>query len=726
MREDALLGRELAGFRVEALIGRGGMGRVYRATQQSLGRVVALKILAPELAENDEFRRRFLYEARLAGSLEHAHVLPVYDAGKAEGYLFLAMRLVEGASPDLGSLIAREGPLRPERAVQLLEHAASALDAAHAKGLVHRDVKPGNLLLAGDHLYLTDFGVAKPVAARRELTRTGVFIGTLDYASPEQIQNEPLDGGTDIYALGAVFYQCLTGQVPFERPSEYLVMQAHLTELVPRPSEMRTDLPAGLDEVVAMAMAKERDERYRSGKRMAEAARAALEVRYLRATPPTMIAPVPAPLPIQMDAEQEQGRTRLRFDIARVAGSVLVLAALGLSAWAFITNQTQSSLPSQTPLASTRPVALTAAPSPAVEPTATTTPVSAPIWDLIERANLAEIIALEQVDAAPFECCYAGEQLEGRRRLISGMRATERKMISTLEDLQFVGEPVPVGDEGWFLQRTVEVWSSVEYRQGAETTRSTPRPIPQNYTLALVDDRWLIVDHEFEPVIRALGCPSSVGVSQVATCVPSVDGDGDGMTYRWSAPSGSPSTTELPGFATALGVVGVADVSLRVCDPSLYCDERTDTIQVSTSVVPRVPLKPTSATAFEVERTECSSDICPEGPEGLSVTWTLPSSVADVLGSRIYMGVPLEAGATCVPNTLVFQLMHRTGFGGPSGSITVRLHERGEGPPRGGSVQQLYRQFPAWWKDAYCVAVALFGAEAESPRVAATVRPRAH
>lgn len=308
MRDDVLVGHQIGGFLVESLIGRGGMSRVYLAQQLSLDRRVALKILSGELSADADFRARFLREARLASSLEHPNILPVYDAGEHEGLLFMAMRYVDGS--DLAAQIAAHGPMSPEQALHYIAQAASALDAAHAVGLVHRDVKPANMLLSGQHLYLTDFGIAKAVTARRDLTRTGMFVGTLDYAAPEQIRNEPLDGRADMYSLGCVLFQCLTGQVPYDRPSEYGVMQAHLTEPVPSLRLQRPDVATSVDEVIAVALAKEPDARYRSGRHFVEALRSALLPSNTSATriveAPSLRSTVAAPLPIPVATPKQE------------------------------------------------------------------------------------------------------------------------------------------------------------------------------------------------------------------------------------------------------------------------------------------------------------------------------------------------------------------------------------------------------------------------------------
>jgi serine/threonine protein kinase len=267
-------GTMLAGYEIEDVAGRGGMGVVYRARDRALERMVALKVIAPELAEDGRFRERFLREVRLAASLEHPHILPVYAAGNEDGQLYLAMRYVEG--DDLGQLV-RQDWLDPEAALAILAQVGSALDAAHARGLVHRDVKPGNILLDAAHqAYLCDFGLARPTAPGSGLTRTGELLGTPDYLAPEQIRAEPVDGRTDQYALGCILYQCLSGEAPFPRESELQLMWAHMFEEPPSASEKRPQLPPELDLVIARAMAKDPEERFGSCTDLVGAARAAL------------------------------------------------------------------------------------------------------------------------------------------------------------------------------------------------------------------------------------------------------------------------------------------------------------------------------------------------------------------------------------------------------------------------------------------------------------------
>jgi DNA-binding beta-propeller fold protein YncE len=261
-------GATFAGYRIESLVGRGGMGVVYRATDLTLQRPVALKLIAPELAQDEHFRGRFLREPRLAASLDHPGVVPIYEAGEWKGQLYLAMRYVEGS--DLRSVLKRAGTLSPEHTVVVLAQVADALDAAHRRGLVHRDVKPANVLLDDDgHAYLTDFGITKQLGSGSTDTR-GV-VGTLDYLAPEQIRGEGVDARADCYALACVLYQCLTGASPFRRATEAETLWAHVQEEPPPLPEF----PA-LDPVLRRGLAKDRDARPGSCAELVDAAATAL------------------------------------------------------------------------------------------------------------------------------------------------------------------------------------------------------------------------------------------------------------------------------------------------------------------------------------------------------------------------------------------------------------------------------------------------------------------
>ena len=275
---DMALGSVFAGHRIESVAGRGGMGVVYSATQIALDRTVALKVIAPGLMDDDEMRRRFVRESKVAASIDHPNVIPIYYAGEDEGVAYIAMRYVAG--DDLRSLVRRERRLEPERAARIVSQVAAALDAAHAAGLVHRDVKPANILLGpDDHVYLTDFGLTKHALSVGSATKSGHWVGTLDYVAPEQIRGERVDARADIYALGCVLFLMLTGAVPFSHDGEEARLWAHLSEDPPAPSERVPGLPPEMDEVVARAMAKQPDDRFPSAGDLGRAAVAALAGR---------------------------------------------------------------------------------------------------------------------------------------------------------------------------------------------------------------------------------------------------------------------------------------------------------------------------------------------------------------------------------------------------------------------------------------------------------------
>ena len=254
------VGTTIAEYVVEEPIGSGGMGEVYRARDERLGRRVALKVLLRRLADDPGFRERLLRESRLAASLDHPNVVPVYEAGEADGRLFIAMRYVDGT--DLKALLRRQGALDPARAIALAAQVAAALDAAHALGLVHRDVKPSNVLIdqqgGREHVYLADFGLTQSASDREPAD--GSLMGSVDYVAPEQIRGEEVDGRADVYALGCLLFEMLTGSVPFTGVSEVAVVYAHLDEEPPSASERLPGLPPAVDGVLRRAMAKERED----------------------------------------------------------------------------------------------------------------------------------------------------------------------------------------------------------------------------------------------------------------------------------------------------------------------------------------------------------------------------------------------------------------------------------------------------------------------------------
>jgi serine/threonine protein kinase len=250
-------GSRIAGYRLEERIGHGGMAVVFRARDEQLGRLVALKILAPALAGDAEFQRRFISESRAAAAIDDPHIVPVFAAGEADGMLFIAMRYVAGG--DAQSMLNREGPLPPGRVAAIISPVASALDAAHRAGLVHRDVKPSNMLMdvlpgRPDHVYLSDFGVSKVVASTSRMTTAGTIIGTLGYMSPEQIRGTPVDGRADQYALACSAFELLTGTLPFQRDEPTAEMYAHLSEPPPKLTSRLPGLPPAVDGVLTRCL----------------------------------------------------------------------------------------------------------------------------------------------------------------------------------------------------------------------------------------------------------------------------------------------------------------------------------------------------------------------------------------------------------------------------------------------------------------------------------------
>src|SRR3954452_2739464 len=264
------IGEELAGYRIEDVAGRGGMGVVFRAEHLHLGRIVALKVLTADLAGNRSFRQRFVREAQTAARLDHPNIVPVFDAGDADGLLYIAMKYIDGV--DLGHVVDTEERLSPQRTVDLLTDIADALDVSHGAGLVHRDVKPGNVLVDNRRSYLTDFGLTKRIASRTALTAAGRTVGTAAYLAPEQIRGQDVDARTDIYAFGCVLYECLTGDVPFTRDTDMAVLWAHLEQDPDPPSSRVSELPKGLDAVFAKALAERKEDRFTSAGELMRAA----------------------------------------------------------------------------------------------------------------------------------------------------------------------------------------------------------------------------------------------------------------------------------------------------------------------------------------------------------------------------------------------------------------------------------------------------------------------
>ncbi|HKV69452.1 MAG TPA: serine/threonine-protein kinase, partial [Gaiellales bacterium] len=276
MPAEPMVGTEFAGYRLNAVISRTNMSVVYTAEHPRLGHAVALKVLAPDLASNDRFRERFVSESRMAAGIRHPNVIPIYDAGPCDGLLYIAMLYVAGA--DLRAILKERGRLSPDQAVLLLGQAGRGLDAAHRQSLVHRDVKPGNILVERgedqdpDHVYLSDFGITKRALTHTGLTSTGQFVGTVDYVAPEQIAGGHVDARADIYSLGCVLYECLVGSVPFVKEYDQAIVYSHQHDATPRASQLRPELGEAIDDVIARATAKNPDDRYPSCRAMMDAA----------------------------------------------------------------------------------------------------------------------------------------------------------------------------------------------------------------------------------------------------------------------------------------------------------------------------------------------------------------------------------------------------------------------------------------------------------------------
>ena len=298
MRGEPQIGTDFGNYRLAELLSRGGMGVVYLAEDVRMGRTVALKLISAEYAQNDAFRARFLHESRVAGAINHPNVIPVYDAGEHDGLLYIAMRYVEGT--DLRGLLNSSAPLELERTVAIVSQSAAALAETHSRGLIHRDVKPANILLVPrrtedgtDHVYLSDFGLAKHLGSLSGPTRTGQFMGTVGYVSPEQIRGKGVEHRTDVYALGCVLFECLTGAPPFPRKDDFATIMAHVNDAPPLVCELRPDTPAALEDVVQRALAKAPEDRFDDCDQMGVALRRA--VGRSGTTPLPVPPPVPAP-----------------------------------------------------------------------------------------------------------------------------------------------------------------------------------------------------------------------------------------------------------------------------------------------------------------------------------------------------------------------------------------------------------------------------------------------
>jgi non-specific serine/threonine protein kinase len=328
---ELVIGSDFAGYRIEEVAARGGMGVVYRATQLRLTRTVALKLVTPAMARDPSFRERFRREWMIAASIDHPNVIPVYEAGEENEVLYIAMRWVEGT--DLREAMAG-GPLEPSRAAHIVSQVASALDAAHQRDLIHRDVKPANILITGqDHVYLTDFGLTKHASSISGLTRTGQWMGTVDYTAPEQIEGVSVTSQTDVYSLGCVLFEALTGRTPYQRENDLATLWAHVYAPPPSVLEVSPGIPAALDDVVQRAMAKDPAKRYASAGELGRATLAAAQGKHAPAADRIRAALPPRDKPASKPREQRQpwrpGRRSL-YGLAGLLAVVIAIAGIAL------------------------------------------------------------------------------------------------------------------------------------------------------------------------------------------------------------------------------------------------------------------------------------------------------------------------------------------------------------------------------------------------------------
>jgi serine/threonine-protein kinase len=464
------LGAEVAGHRLERVIAAGGMSVVYLAEHLQLQRKVAFKVLAPHLAEDEAFRDRFIRESRTAAALDHPNIVTIYDAGERDGLLYISMRYVEGS--DLRKVLTADGVLDPWRALSILSQIGSALDAAHAEGLVHRDVKPGNILLAQpgtvfERAFLTDFGVTKRMDPGTALTRTGQFVGTVDYVAPEQILAEPVDGRTDVYSVGCVLYESLTGRAPYRRPTDVATIYAHLQDEVPSLDERQ---PAAMQAAIDRSLAKAKDDRYPTCGALAEAARSAMPDD----TRPTAVLTAPTP-----STPPRRGRRR----IAVVATAGLLTAAVIVGVALAARPQRSDAGPSST--------ATPTSPPPSVAPAG---PL---VWQATEWKEWApatgevafndslltqhgRVIAVGHADIGTNEDAVVWTQRGGRwdRHYVDGKATPGVQRISGITEAE--GRLVAVGyDDGlaaaWYSDDDGSTWQATGGMAGAPTARTVER-----------------------------------------------------------------------------------------------------------------------------------------------------------------------------------------------------------------------------------------------------------
>jgi WD40 repeat protein/tRNA A-37 threonylcarbamoyl transferase component Bud32 len=447
---DLASGARLAGYRLERLIGAGGMGSVYLATEAALDRRVAVKVIRPEFASDDRFRRRFLQECKLIAQLEHPAIVPVYSAGESEGRLFIAMRYLAGGS--LEERLRREGRLSPAETIAMLAPVADALDVAHAAGVVHRDVTPGNILLEGFGPFLCDFGLARRVESVSGFTRDdGLTVsGTLGYVAPEQLEGDTVDGRTDQYALACVLFECLAGRPPFPREVELAVVYAHLSEPPPSLSQLNPTLPSAVDHAIDRGLAKRREDRFASCAELVETVDAALRLTWTDGAAPPPLVTVSGAVESPYRGLNAFDERDAAFFFGREAATAAVLERLsrkldgsGLLVISGVSGAGKSSLLRAGVLPRLRSDGLAAAPESVAWPCLVFTPGHAPLDELalrvavLARADAAAVRRTLQADPAGFALTMrqaALAQTDGQERISDTPREPEQRRLLLVVD----------------------------------------------------------------------------------------------------------------------------------------------------------------------------------------------------------------------------------------------------------------------------------------------------